>query len=129
MLVGDFNDICSNGEKWGGRERSEGSFRDFNSFMSGNELVDIGYVGIPWTWSNTWEGEGVVKERLDRCLGSVGWVQLYEKVTCEHIEQEASDHCLLMVDTNPQQRRVKRRFFFDQRWAKDKASEAVIKQA
>ncbi|XP_071920779.1 uncharacterized protein [Coffea arabica] len=128
-VKGDFNDICSNGEKWGGRERFDDSFSDFNNFISGNELVDIGFVGIPWTWSNTWDGEGEVKERLDRCLGSVGWMQLYENVTCEHIEKEASDHYLLMVDTNPQQRRGKRRFFFDQRWAKDKASDMVIKTA
>nr|XP_027103245.1 uncharacterized protein LOC113724555 [Coffea arabica] len=129
VLVGDFNDICSNGEKWGGRERSEGSFRDFNSFISGKELVDIGYEGVPWTWSNTWEGKGEIKERLDRCLGSVGWVQMYEKATCEHVEKEASDHCLLILDTTPLQRRVKRRFYFDQRWAKDKTSHEVIKRA
>ena len=83
ILVGDFNDICSNGEKWGGRERAEGSFREFNRFISDNELVDIGYEGAPWTWSNTWEGQGAIKERLDRCLGSVGWVQQYEKAICE----------------------------------------------
>nr|XP_027120381.1 uncharacterized protein LOC113737334 [Coffea arabica] len=127
--MGDFNDICSNGEKWGGNERSEGSFRDFKGFISENELVDIGFVGVPWTWCNTWEGEGEVKERLDRCLGSVGWVQVYEKVTCEHIGMEASDHCLLMVDTKPQQRNGRRRFFFDQRWAKDKATVPVIRTA
>ena len=60
-----------------------------------------------------WRGE--IKERLDRCLGSVGWVQLVEHVTVEHIVLEASDHCLLLMDNNPKQRRVKRRFFFDQR--------------
>ncbi|XP_027155460.1 uncharacterized protein LOC113766368 [Coffea eugenioides] len=90
VLVDDFNDICSRGEKWGGRERSEGSFRDFNSFISRNELVDIGYERVPWTWSNTWEGKG---------------------------------------DTNPVQKRVKRRFYFDQRWAKDNTSDVVIKKA
>ncbi|XP_071902586.1 uncharacterized protein [Coffea arabica] len=125
--MGDFNDICSNGEKWGGRERSEGSFRDFNNFIAENELVDIRFVGVPWTWCNTWEGEREVKERLDRCLRSVGWMQIYENVTCEHIETEASDHCLLMVDTKPQQRRGKQRFFFDHRWAKNKATEGNAK--
>nr|XP_027090317.1 uncharacterized protein LOC113711350 [Coffea arabica] len=129
ILVGDFNDICSNGEKWGGRERAEGSFREFNRFISENELVDIGYEGAPWTWSNTWEGQGAIKERLDRCLGSVGWVQQYEKAICEHVEKEASDHSLLLLDFSPAQKRVKRRFFFDQRWAKDNSSEVVVKNA
>ena len=72
--MGDFNDICSNGEKWGGRERSKGSCREFNSCISENDLVDIGCKGVPWTWSNIWEGEGEIRERLDRCLGTVGWV-------------------------------------------------------
>ncbi|XP_071932975.1 uncharacterized protein [Coffea arabica] len=102
IAVGNFNDIYSNGEKWGGKERSEGSFREFNRFILGNELVDIGYKRVSWTWSNTWEGEGEIKERLDRYLGSVGWVQTYENATVEYIETEASDHCLLMLDTNPQ---------------------------
>nr|XP_027071698.1 uncharacterized protein LOC113696490 [Coffea arabica] len=129
VAMGDFNDICSNGEKWGEREGSEGSFREFNSFISDNELVDIGCKGVPWTWSNTWEGEGEIRERLDRCLGSVGWVQKYENAAVEHIEIEASDHCLLLMDTKSKQRRAKRRFFFDQRWARDEASIAVIKRA
>ena len=129
VLVGDFNDICSNGKKWGGRERPEGSFRAFNTFIKGNELVDIGSVWVPWTWSNTWEGEEEIRKRLDGCLGSVSWVQKFEKATCERIEKEASDHYLLILDTNPQQRKVKRRFYFDQRWAKDKESDTVIKRA
>ena len=76
-------------------------------------------MGVPWTWSNTWEREGEIRERLDRCLGSVCWVQKFEKATCEHVEMEAFDHCLLILNTNPQKRKVKRRFYFDQRWAKD----------
>ncbi|XP_071905964.1 uncharacterized protein [Coffea arabica] len=53
----------------------------------------------------------------------------FEKATCEHVEMEASDHCLLILNTNPQKRKVKRRFYFDQRWAKDKESDTVIKRA
>ena len=49
VLVGDFNDICSNKEKWGRRERPEGSFRQFNTFIRGNNLVDRGPTGVPWT--------------------------------------------------------------------------------
>ncbi|XP_071916232.1 uncharacterized protein [Coffea arabica] len=86
-------------------------------------------MGVPWTWSNTWEREGEIRERLDRCLGSVSWVQKFEKATYEHVEKQTSDHCLLILDTNPQKIRVKRRFYFDQRWAKDKESDTIIKKA
>ena len=47
----------------GGRERTEGSFREFNKFIKENELVDIDFEGKPWTWCNQWEGDGEVRER------------------------------------------------------------------
>ncbi|XP_027166343.1 uncharacterized protein LOC113766338 [Coffea eugenioides] len=129
LLVGDFNDLQSNGEKWGGRVRAESSFKDFNSFIGDNGLLDIGYKGLPWTWSNYWEGEGVLKERLDRGLCSAEWLQWFDRVMCTHIENDASDHAILMVDTNPEPTRKKRRFYFDQRWTKNPEMKEVIQGA
>ena len=45
--MGDLNDIRSNGEKWGSKQRVELSFQDLNSFINSNELVDIGFDGVP----------------------------------------------------------------------------------
>ena len=73
QLTGDFNDILSNEEKWGGRARDDRSFKDFNSFIERNSLVDLGFTGNPWTWSNNWEGEGEVRQRLDRSLNTISW--------------------------------------------------------
>ena len=56
----------------GGIQRAEVRFQDFNSFINTNELVNIGFEGIPWTWCNNWGNEGEVKKRLDRILGSRG---------------------------------------------------------
>ncbi|XP_071914102.1 uncharacterized protein [Coffea arabica] len=96
IITGDFNDLRSNEEKWGGRDRTAGSFREFNRFITANNMLDLGYHGVPWTWNNSWEGDGEVKERLDRCLCSTEWVQLYERVRCNHVETEASDHLMLI---------------------------------
>ena len=57
-IMGDLNDITSNAEKWGGRRRADVSFHDSTSFINGNELVDIGFEGVPWTWCNNWKSEG-----------------------------------------------------------------------
>ena len=46
---------------WKGRIRDESSFNDFRGFINENELVDLGYVGTPWTWCNNWTEEGIVK--------------------------------------------------------------------
>nr|XP_027075819.1 uncharacterized protein LOC113699652 [Coffea arabica] len=127
--MGDFNDLRSNEEKWGGRDRAEGIFREFNRFIRVNNLVDLGYQGVPWTWCNSWEGDGEVKERLDRCLCSTEWMQRYEKAQCNHVETEASNHLMLIVDTNLDNKRAKRRFYFDQRWTKNPETKNVIQGA
>ncbi|XP_071926918.1 uncharacterized protein [Coffea arabica] len=129
IIMGDFNDLRSNEKKWGGKDRAEGSFREFNRFIRANNLIDLGYQGVPWTWSNSWDGDGEVKEMLDRCLCSTEWVQRYEKARCNHGETEASDHLMLIVDTNSDTKRKKRRFYFDQRWTKNLETKEVIQGA
>ncbi|XP_071923234.1 uncharacterized protein [Coffea arabica] len=129
VIVGDFNDLRTNEEKWGGQERAEGSFREFNRFIRENDLMDLGYQGVPWTWRNSWKGDGEVKERLDRCLCSTEWMNKYEKARCTHVETEASDHLMLLIDTNPDNTKRRRRFYFDQRWTKDPETKNVIKGA
>ncbi|XP_071905957.1 uncharacterized protein [Coffea arabica] len=47
VITGDFNDIISNEEKWGGRKREEGTFKYFRSFIEQNGLIDLGYEGNP----------------------------------------------------------------------------------
>ena len=86
----------------GGLKREEMSFKAFKDFISDNSLVDIGFEGHPWTWSNHWDNEGEVRQRLDRCLSSYDWVQKFEAATCQHMESFASDHSLLILDTEPE---------------------------
>lgn len=47
ILIGDFNDIASNVEKWGGREREEWTFKDFKELIRDNLLIGIGFTGDP----------------------------------------------------------------------------------
>ena len=129
VILGDLNDIKSNGEKLKGRVRPESSFVTFNNFINNNELLDIGLEGVPWSWCNNWGKEGEVKERIDRILGTKQWCANFEWAKCSHIETEASDHCALILDTTPARRIRKRRFRFDRRWLLQEDIGAVIKDA
>ncbi|XP_027182377.1 uncharacterized protein LOC113780798 [Coffea eugenioides] len=120
VLAGDMNDILSNDEKWGGCRRPERSFHTFRDFVNKNQLIDIGFEGIPWTWSNNWEEGKEIKERLDRVLCSRQWRKEFEKAKCLHIQNEASDHAMMLLDTDSCGRKWKRRFFFDRNWLKHK---------
>ena len=101
MIAGDFNDITSNEEKWGGRKRKEGTFHDFRNFIEQNGLIDLGFEGNPWTWSNHWTQEGEIKQRLDRALGSNVWSQVFDRTLVRHIDNVGSDHSMMLIDSNP----------------------------
>lgn len=73
--------------------------------------------------------EELIKERLDRSLGRVEWIQTFEKAKCLHIEKEASDHCALPLDTNPVKIHKKGRFLFDKRWLAKKGINSIIQKA
>nr|XP_027093667.1 uncharacterized protein LOC113714070 [Coffea arabica] len=129
LMAGDFKDITSNSEKWGGRCRVEWSFNDFKNFISANQLVDLGYEGQPWTWCNNWGNEGEIKQRLDKAMSSAVWIKTFENAKCSHIKAYALDHCALMIDTRPIVERKKKRFFFDKRWLQHEEISEVVKGA
>ena len=88
----------------------------------------MGYEGQPWTWCNNWGNEGEIKQRLDRALSSVPWSQTFENAKCSHITTNAFDHSVLLIDTNPMEKKKKRKFHFDKRWLQQEGIEEVIKK-
>lgn len=63
-----------------------------------------------FTWANNREGKDFVKEKLDRFFGAASWLVKYPKAKVLHVERQTSDHCLLMLETNPEVRKFKKRF-------------------
>ncbi|KAM1554941.1 hypothetical protein EV2_007808 [Malus domestica] len=71
LLIGDFNDILCNDEKEGGNYRPTSSMQDFREFVAQNELMDLDFVGYPFTWRNNQEVKPI-QQRLDRGLATMG---------------------------------------------------------
>ncbi|KAM1698180.1 hypothetical protein ACFX14_029348 [Malus domestica] len=72
--------------------------RDFREFVAQNELMDLGFVGYPFTWQNNQEAKPI-QQRLDRGLATMGWQNLYPENTIRHVVLEGSDHTLLFLST------------------------------
>ncbi|KAM2339768.1 hypothetical protein ACFX1X_019299 [Malus domestica] len=87
LLIGDFNDILCNDEKEGGNYRPTSSMRDFREFVAQNELMDLGFVGYPFTWRNNQEAKPI-QQCLDRGLATMGWQDLYPENTIRHVVLE-----------------------------------------
>ena len=46
-----------------------------------------------------------------------------------HLQNEASDHCMLLLDTEPKHRKWKHRFSFDKNWVQHKEVRGIIASA
>ncbi|XP_026395991.1 uncharacterized protein LOC113290621 [Papaver somniferum] len=72
-FIGDFNSIVSNEEKCGGLPVLNSNISCFNDFIQMNHLIDLGYKGPAYTWTNGREIKGLIRQRLDRVLANPEW--------------------------------------------------------
>lgn len=100
LLLGDYNSVLSSSEKSGGRDFGSSSHSDFMDFVNSNALVDLGFVGNRFTWSNHRVGRANIRERLDRGFANQDWVHLFPNSLINHFSASKSDHCpiLLSID-------------------------------
>lgn len=80
FICGNFNEICSMSEKLGGRIRSQSQMYNFNRVIQQLGLLDLGFVGYPFTWRRGNGNKGGVKERLDRALSSSSWMTCFPEL-------------------------------------------------
>lgn len=50
MIIGDLNELSSVKEKFSTNLRNSTRFNKFKNILSKNNLVDIGILGVPYTW-------------------------------------------------------------------------------
>lgn len=72
-LIGDFNTLLSQADKQGGRAVSNSSVGGFQHFINTFGLLDLGFTGHPFTWSNRRSGDSHIQERLDRGFANTQW--------------------------------------------------------
>lgn len=95
LVAGDFNEIISISENFGGNSTfTSTSFADW-IFKQG--LVDLGFSGQAFTWVKNSKLAGSLKLRLDRCLTSTNWKIMYPEAHVKHLPYVFSDHAPLLV--------------------------------
>lgn len=94
-----------------------------------NKLVDLGLIGESWTLSNNRSTGGQIRQRLDRSMSTMEWLEQYGHATYNPIHKETLDHCMLLLDTNPKRNRLKRKLHFDKRWLNHDEVYKVIQEA
>jgi hypothetical protein len=126
LLLGDFNSILSAAEKSGSREFGTSSHGNFIDFVNYNALVDLGFVGNKFTWSNCRTGRDNIRERLDRGLANHNWVHLFPNALVNHLTATQSDHCPILISTEGSYRNLPKPFRFEAFWTRDQSSHSVV---
>lgn len=114
LVVGDFNEILCNEEKYGGPRRQAGIMLRFRETMVDCNLEDMGFVGSRFTWSNKY-----AKERLERGLSSSGWRNLFPHFRVVTLPPSKSDHSPILVEGRTEPFRFvhsKNLFRFEEMW-------------
>jgi len=70
---------------------------DFNDSISSANLMDAGFLGSQFTWSNNQEGQSCIRARLDRCFINSGWLAQFPHTVIQHLSRALSDHAPLLI--------------------------------
>ncbi|XP_072061977.1 uncharacterized protein [Arachis hypogaea] len=101
-------EVLNQNEKKGGNLVVLSQAESFIEAIQSNSLLDLGFDGHPFTWSNGKSGDRNIQERLDRALANVEWKELFSMTTVHHLEMFKSDHSLILIDSQGEKRKRKR---------------------
>lgn len=65
--------------------------------LSNVNLMDLGFEGHPFTWSNGREGSANIHARLDRALGNPGFQNRFSPIKITHLPRFRSDHAVILI--------------------------------
>ena len=98
-LMGDFNEVLSEDEKLGWNTISQKRVRAIQDCMNTYQIMDLGFSGPRFTWSNKRNISGLIQYRLDRCWANPEWKALFVEANV-HLARANSDHCPLLLNLN-----------------------------
>lgn len=98
-LIGDFNAVANEEEKYGGSQVLNTNNRDFRNFVFETGLVDLGFKGSAFTWNNQQDTSAAIHERLDRVLCTMPWCQIFPMAYVNHLPRIHSDHAPILLRT------------------------------
>lgn len=117
LYIGDFNMILSQQDKRGDLPYASSSTDYFHDFVNSYGLVDLGFTENPFIWSNHRDGPNLIRQLLDRGMGSSQWIHLFPSFSILHLLASSSDHNPLLLDTVHTDTTLSRPFKFEEFWS------------
>ena len=131
LCIGDFNEITSLNEKWGGRIPNHSRMLKFVESMNKCNLIDLGFKGPRFTWFNK-RKKNPVFERLDRAWVNNLWITSFPDSAVHHLQRLSSDHNPILLNTKPclaKKNTFSKSFKFETSWLLEPGFEQFIVQS
>ncbi|KAI3463155.1 hypothetical protein Pfo_019818 [Paulownia fortunei] len=113
LIGGDFNTILHLNERTGNNGNRLTSMNDFGDMIGDCGLIDAGYEGSSFTWTNH-----KVWKRLDRVLYSEEWLNLFHNTKVSHLPRIWSDHSPLLISLDTDKLKAPSPFRFFRMWSR-----------
>jgi endonuclease/exonuclease/phosphatase family metal-dependent hydrolase len=101
LVLGDFNEITALEEKFGRDDRNLHQMAAFCDALTDCTLLDLGFIGPLFTWTNCRVNGDLVRVRLDRGVANPEWTLCFPNIVVRHIVVISSDHLGLLVEFEP----------------------------
>ena len=111
VVAGDFNEPLLNVDKFGGRAVSVNRSLLFKECLDNCGMIDMGFSGPRFTWTNKREVQALIQERIDRFFVNASWCTLYTEARVVHLTRCHSDHCPVMLELLPRNHTGRKRPF------------------
>ncbi|KAL8161268.1 hypothetical protein V2J09_012757 [Rumex salicifolius] len=100
LLMGDFNETASLDERTGNSDGMRKRCDNFQSWIDGMKLIELGFSGPKFTWSRGRDPHTRTSARLDRGLCNIEWREAYLEASIRHLPMNQSDHAPLLLRSN-----------------------------
>jgi hypothetical protein len=97
ICCGDFNEVLVQDEHYGSTDRSEVQMELFRNYLDECNLIDLGFCGPKFTWSNRQDAQCNIRVRLDRAVANNSFSELFPENSVENIITTSSDHFAIRI--------------------------------
>lgn len=98
LMLGDFNEVLCGEDKFGTNQVNLNKALEFKECLDECNMLDLGFVGPKFTWTNHRPISNLILERIDRCFANLVWHLLYQEAIVTHLPRTFSDHCPVLIE-------------------------------
>lgn len=98
ICIGDFKYVLQYNEKCGGHKRYISQLSWGRQTVELCGLIDFGFEGYPFTWSNVMQDNENIQCRLDRILAIDGFINMFALIKVLYLQCFGSYHATMRIN-------------------------------